>query len=103
MQKNYSKAAVKLFLLLFVMLLSVTVSRSQSVYLPQSYQFYQKFNADIYSKSNSLHTSLRPFLIDSTLNNRYNQLMQLGVDTNRKSWVLRKLFNEHLIDVKTKD
>ncbi|MBL4675202.1 MAG: gliding motility protein RemB, partial [Mucilaginibacter sp.] len=77
--------------------------KAQSVYLPQSYQFYQKFNADIYSKGSNMHTSLRPFLIDSTINGRYNQLMQMGVDSSRRNWFLRKIFNEHLIDVKTKD
>jgi hypothetical protein len=103
MQKNYTKLAGKLILLLCAIMLSATISKAQSVYLPQSYQLYQKFNADIYSKSSRMHTSLRPFLIDSTLNARYDQLMNLGVDTNRKNWFLRKIFNEHLIDVKTKD
>jgi hypothetical protein len=103
MQKNYTKLAGKIILLLCVMGLSVKVGKAQSVYLPQSYQLNQKFNADVYSKSTSLHTSLHPFLMDSTLTTRYNQLMGLGVDSSRKNWFLRKLFNEHLIDVKTKD
>ncbi|WP_377111968.1 gliding motility protein RemB [Mucilaginibacter litoreus] len=85
-----------------VMLLAVK-GNAQSVYLPQSYQLYQKFNAQIYSKSSNMHTSLRPFLIDSTINNRYNELMQMGVDSTRKNWFLRKIFNEHLIDIRTKD
>lgn len=103
MQKNSTKLAGKIILLLCVIALSANVSKAQSVYLPESYQFYQKFNADIYSKSSRMHTSLRPFLIDSTINNRYNQLMNLGVDSSRKNWFLRKLLNEHLIDVKTNE
>jgi hypothetical protein len=103
MQKNSTKLAGKIILLLCIMGLSATVGKAQSVYLPQSYQLYQKFNADVYSKSNSMHTSLRPFLMDSSLTARYNELMNAGVDSSRKNWFLRKLFNEHLIDVKTRD
>ncbi|RYU91210.1 gliding motility protein RemB [Mucilaginibacter terrigena] len=103
MQNNYTKLAGKITLMLCVILLSAAVTKAQSVYLPQSYQLYQKFNADVYSKDNGMHTALRPFLIDSTLSVRNNQLMNLGVDTTRKNWFLRKIFNEHLIDVKTKE
>jgi hypothetical protein len=103
MQKNYTKPAVKFILLLCVSILAFTPGKAQSVYLPQSYQLYQKFNADIYSKGSRMHTSLRPFLIDSTLNNKYNQVMGAGVDSSRKNWFLRKLFNEHLIQVNRKD
>src|SRR5476651_393639 len=103
MQKNYRLLIKYLFLLVVSILFSAKVSLAQSVYLPYSYQLDQKFDADIYSVKNTFHTSLKPFLIDSTISTRYNQLMQLGVDSSRKSWVLRKLFNEHLFDVKTKD
>ena len=93
----------KLTLLFGIILFSVQVSRSQMVYLPLGYQLDQKFNATIYSTSTSFHTSLRPFLIDSTLNVQWNEIMQRGVDSSRKSWVARKLFNEHLFDEHTKD
>ncbi|TSD67453.1 capsule assembly Wzi family protein [Inquilinus sp. KBS0705] len=103
MLKNRVQLPGKLILLLCLIVSSSKISKAQSVYLPQSYQFNQKFNADLYSKGTALHTSLRPFLIDSTLQTRYNQLMLLGVDSSHKSWLMRKLFNEHLIDVKTKE
>jgi hypothetical protein len=103
MQKNYFPFVGKYILVLTISVLFTGFAKAQSVYLPQSYQFYQKFNANIYSKSNSLHTSLRPFLIDSSINTRYSQLMNLGVDTNRKSWALRKLFNEHLFQINVKE
>nr|WP_294944762.1 gliding motility protein RemB [uncultured Mucilaginibacter sp.] len=79
------------------------ITKAQSVYLPQSYQFYQKFNVQVYSTSNSLHTSLRPFLLDSSLTGRYNELMNVGVKADRKNWFGRKLLNEHLLQVDTKD
>ena len=93
----------KLVLIVAVILLSVNIGKGQSVYLPESYDLEQKFNADIYSTSNTFHTSLRPFLMNDVLTRRYNQLMGVGVDSSRKTWLMRKLFNEHLFDEKTKD
>ncbi|AMR33793.1 hypothetical protein A0256_21315 [Mucilaginibacter sp. PAMC 26640] len=102
MQKHLLPSSAKTLLIAGFMLLCAGVTRAQSVYLPQSYQFYQKFNGQVYSKSNSMHTALRPFLIDTALNSRYNELMSVGVDTTRQNWFLRKLLNEHLVDVKAK-
>lgn len=48
-----------------------------------------------------MHTSLRPFLIDSTIRHSYDSIMNVGVK-ERKTWGGRKLFNEHLFDVKDK-
>jgi len=93
----------RILLIVLIVFISARISLAQSVYLPYSYQFDQKFDADVYSLNNSFHTSLKPYLIDSTLSPRYNKLMQLGVDSNRKSWLNRILFNQHLIDVKNND
>ncbi|HEY0244933.1 MAG TPA: gliding motility protein RemB, partial [Mucilaginibacter sp.] len=103
MQKTRSFTVKSLPLVLGFTILFLRIGLAQSVYLPYSYQLDQKFDADIYSTHNSFHTALKPYLIDSVLAPKYNQLMQLGVDTTRKSWVSRKLFNEHLFDVKTKE
>lgn len=103
MQKNLPLLPGKLFLIAGLILLCTGITKAQSVYLPQSYQFYQKFNGQVYSKSNKLHTSLRPFLIDSSLQGRYDEVMNVGVDSTRRNFLLRKIFNEHLIDVKAKD
>jgi hypothetical protein len=102
MQKSYH-LPVRYLLFIAAIFFSARASLAQSVYLPYSYQFDQKFDADIYSVKNSFHTALKPYLIDSILSPRYNRLMQLGVDSSYKSWALRKLFNEHLFDVKTKE
>jgi len=94
---------VKLFSVFITLLFSVELSSAQSVYLPNSYQLYQKFNADIYSVKSSFHTSLHPFLIDSVINHTYDSVMNVGVSDKNKSWLSRKIFNEHLFDVETKD
>jgi hypothetical protein len=93
----------KAFSLAVIIILSAQLSKAQSVYLPNSYQLYQKFNADIYSTSSSFHTSLRPFLIDTLIKHTYDSILNIGVSDERKSWLSRKLFNEHLFDVQTKD
>jgi hypothetical protein len=102
MQKRY---LLSLKTLLPVCLLAIFSAglKAQSVLLPYSYQLDQKFNSSIYSLDNSFHTSLKPFIIDSTLTPKYNQVMSVGVDSSRKGWIPRKIFNEHLFDVHTKE
>ncbi|MDB5010675.1 MAG: gliding motility protein RemB, partial [Mucilaginibacter sp.] len=103
MQKNCCLSFKNLLLLLGFILFFTNGSLAQAVYLPYSYQSNQKFDAELYTTKSSTHTSLKPYLIDSTLLARYNAEMQLGVDSSHKSWLTRKLFNEHLFDVKTKE
>lgn len=93
----------KILLLFIIISFSASLSKAQSVYLPYSYQLDQKFNSSLYSTQSSLHTSLKPFLIDSTLRVTYDALMMRGVDSSHKSWLARKIFNEHGFDVKTKE
>lgn len=90
-------------LILFVALTGVT--KAQSLYQPYSYQFYQKLNQDVYSTKTRFHSALKPFFVDDTLlHRRYDSLMNMGVDTiSHHGWIHRKLFNEHLIDVKDKE
>lgn len=95
----------KIIYAILIFLLYTGTASAQSQYLPYSYQFYQKFNEDVYSTKTRVHTSLKPFFADdSLLRGRYNELMNMGVDTLKQhSWAHRKLFNEHLFDVKNKD
>jgi hypothetical protein len=95
----------KIIYALLLLSLYTGIAKAQSQYLPYSYQFYQKFNEDVYSTKTRFHSSLKPFFADdSLLQRRYNELMNLGVDTvNKHGWVHRKLFNEHLIEVNDKD
>ena len=75
---------------------------AQATYQPYSYHFYQKLNKVLYHTDTRLHTSLKPMVIDEALQPRYDSLMQLGV-TERHTWGGRKLFNEHLIDIREDD
>jgi hypothetical protein len=92
----------KVFSCIILLFSVIGVVRAQSVYQPYSYQFYQKLNEDVYSTSSRLHSSLRPFFADdSLLKHHYDSLMNLGNDGKQHSWGYQKLFNEHLIDVKS--
>jgi len=84
-----------------VFLLSIACAAyAQSEYLPYSYQFSQKFNSSLYSTKTREHTSLKPLFIDSLLKRTYDSLMNYGADSARHDWGYRKLFTEHLIDIK---
>lgn len=92
----YTKKSV-VFLILFF---CVKIVFAQSKYQNYSYQFYQKLNKEVYNPENRFHTSLKPFFIDDSLINfRCKEILGIGVDSTRKNWIFRKLFNEHLVDV----
>ncbi|MGK6351198.1 gliding motility protein RemB [Parapedobacter sp. DT-150] len=92
------------WVMLFAVMLSsqAFVANAQSTYQPYSYHFYQKLNNVLYDADTRLHTSVKPMIIDEALQPRYDSLMELGV-AERHSWWGRKLYNEHLIDIKKDD
>lgn len=96
----------KLFTCIILFSLFAGAAHAQLIYQPYSYQFYQKLDNDVYSPATRLHTSLKPFFINdsSSLRPAYISIMNNSVDTvGHKTWLYRKLFNEHLFDVKTKE
>jgi len=81
------------------LLLIAINTQAQSTYQPYSYQFYQKFDAELYSVNTRLHTSIKPTIIDSLLKPTYDSLMNFGISTQNKSWLYRKVYAEHLVDI----
>lgn len=65
------------------------------------YQLYQKLNRSVYDTNTKFHSSIRGFYADDPrLKKDYDSLMNGGADSlNNRSWVHRKLFQEHLIQV----
>jgi hypothetical protein len=83
-----------------VLLVTAGMAKSQSVYQPYSYQFYQKLDADAYSTKTRLHTSLKPFFADDTLiRSRFDSLMNYGRETALKHPSLRPFFYGHLAEI----
>jgi hypothetical protein len=95
---------MKKILLLLFFVSSIFQLNAQSLYQPYSYQFYQKLNKEVYNPESKFHSSLKPFFIDDSLLLEPGKLLlSVGVDSSRKSWVVRKLLNEHLLDIKKDD
>ncbi|HVW94681.1 MAG TPA: hypothetical protein VHA56_01765 [Mucilaginibacter sp.] len=91
----------KIYGVLLLFFAAVGAVRSQSVYQPYSYQFYQKLDQEVYSTKTRQHSSLKPFFADdSLLKQRYDSLMNYGSSNGNRSGLYKKLFNEHLIDFK---
>ncbi|MBL4676095.1 MAG: gliding motility protein RemB [Mucilaginibacter sp.] len=90
----------KIFISISLLLAAAGVAHSQAVYQPYSYQFYQKFDADIYSTKTRIHSAIKSYFIsDSLLRHTYDSIMNYGASSGN-SPLTRKLFNEHQIDVK---
>jgi len=101
---------MKKILLPFAFLLLVISANAQEEYtpnqnLPYSYQYYQKFNQSVYDVNSRFHSSIKGYYADDTLLvGRFQELMNVGVDSlNRRSWVRRKLTQEHLLHWKADD
>ena len=72
--------------------------------IPYSYYQYQKLNSDLYNKESRFHTSMKPVISDdTTLTKRLDSLL-LGTNPKTyQTWVGRKLFSEHLVEVNKED
>lgn len=71
---------------------------------PYSYYQYQKLNKSLYSLDTRFHTSLKPVINDdTTLTGQLDSLLVIGTEKTRNSWIGRKLFNEHLVELNKED
>src|ERR1700760_4658891 len=99
MQNIYTRNFKKLLLLIIPAAFAFQKANAQAEYIPYSYQFDQKLNSNVYNTNTSFHTSLKPFRVEDTgVTARYRYLMNMGVDSNYKQWLWRKVFNEHGFD-----
>lgn len=94
-----------LFLINILFLFSSLKAQTPATYQPYSFQFYQKFDKYIYDKDVKFHTALKPYFYDDSLlkaplDSFYNQQVKIQFRSSFVSWVGRKVFNEHLINVK---
>ncbi|MVZ61406.1 gliding motility protein RemB [Sphingobacterium humi] len=69
---------------------------------PYSYQQYQKLNEELYSPYTRYHTSSKPTLFKGRLLEKLDSIESLHASSSDK-WIMRKLFNEHLIQVEKED
>lgn len=72
--------------------------------VPYSYHLYQRINSKLYNLDTRFHTSVRPSLQDDSLLVKYiDSAMAVGAEKKYNSWGGRKLFNEHLLDIRKED
>jgi hypothetical protein len=69
---------------------------------PYSYQHYQKYNEILYSPNVRLHTASKPFLFKGELLSRFDSLHSANA-VESDNWFMRKIFNEHLVEVEKED
>lgn len=78
-------------------------AKAQTI-IPYSYYQYQRLNSTLYSKDTNFHTSLKPVIgDDSVLYGQLDSLQSVGITKSYNSWVGRKLFNEHLVQINRED
>ncbi|WAC41442.1 gliding motility protein RemB [Pedobacter sp. SL55] len=93
------------FMAFFIFGAKAQEANTANQHILHDYQLYQKLNRSVYDTQSKFHSSIRGFYADDAkLKTAYDSLMNYGVDTlNRRSWVHRKLFQEHLLEFKTNE
>lgn len=89
----------RLFFLLNIFCSSIVLG--QHTNLPLGYSSNSDLNELIYNKNDEFHTSFRP-LIKSKLFFSLDSIKKNNI-VNYDSWFLRKIFNEHLFEMKNED
>jgi hypothetical protein len=94
-----------LLTLLVVVCMVYANAQTPNQQLPLSYQLYQKLNKSVYDVDTRFHSSIKGYFSDHVLiSKRYDSLMNAGVDPlKERSWVRRKLTQEHLLNFKSED
>ncbi len=89
---------------MFCLFAKSTFTQTPNRYLPLSYTLYQKLNKEVYHKDSAFHSAVRPFYADHlALRSGVDSIHSVGIDSNRTSWLGRKLFQKHLIEVSKED
>ncbi|TDG37729.1 gliding motility protein RemB [Pedobacter changchengzhani] len=99
------KRSILIITLTFFVLGAKAQNPTPNQIIPYDYQFYQKLNSSVYDQESKFHSSIKGFYGDDfLLKLRYDSLMNAGTDSlNKRSWVHRKLFQEHLLQFKSTD
>ncbi|RZK43823.1 MAG: gliding motility protein RemB, partial [Pedobacter sp.] len=73
--------------------------------IPFTHQHYQKLNALVYDTASRFHSSIKGYYADdSLLYKKQLSIQNYGVNTQTKrKWLVRKIFEEHLVQEQTED
>ena len=88
----------------FLILTYTTKAQNANQYQPFSQSFYQKLDHQVYDIKTKFHSSIKPYFADdSILKSSIDSFYNIGVDTGKRTWVHKKLFTEHLLEIKKPD
>ncbi len=73
--------------------------KGQTENITYSFDSYQKLDRTVYTVSNRLHSSLKPYLIGDSLFKVWGDTLLKEIPKNNNGLGNRKLFNEHLIQI----
>lgn len=86
--------------ILGLLLASLNLAALGQEIIPYSHYQYQRLNPTLYSKNTRLHTAIKPVLAeDSLIKKQLDSLLVKGTERTYQTWLGRKLFNEHLVEV----
>ncbi|WP_353547498.1 gliding motility protein RemB [Rhinopithecimicrobium faecis] len=102
MNINFTKLIVNSLTLSAALVVGVQKVNAQIHNQYYSYQLYQKLNDVVYSPETRVFTSSKPFIFEGPLKDKLDSIQNIG-QVASNNWVARKVFNEHLIDVKKDD
>ena len=72
--------------------------------IPYSYYQYQRLNHRLYALDTRMHTAIKPVISEDTLIIKgLDSLLLLGTERTYSTWLGRKLFAEHLVEVNKQD
>ncbi|RZK54927.1 MAG: gliding motility protein RemB, partial [Pedobacter sp.] len=93
---------MKIRLLSILLIFAASTVKAQQI-IPYSYYQYQKLNKSLYSLDTRFHSSLKPVIGDDTVvTKKLDSLLGVGL-MEKTTWVGRKLFNEHLVQIDKED
>ncbi len=96
----------KIFLLCFIIMCSILHLEAQHFFLPLSNDLQLRYEPSFNSVSSTTHTSVKPYLAkDLYRDTPYDSLNNVVLRDNKfnKTWLGRKLYKEHLLQVEEDD
>lgn len=82
--------------------IAVPAAQAQIKYQPYSYQHYQKYDELLYSPNTRMHTATKPLIFKGKLLTKLDSIQSLNqVDSD--NLFMRKIFNEHLVEIRKED
>ena len=82
----------------------ILCAQTYNQYLPYHFESYQKIESTTFDKKANLHTSLKPYFADDSLIAKsLDSAFHFKAKQNKTSWIKRKLFDEHLLEINNKE